>query len=110
MKEEVNLNIKFLEEYNHYEKVPPKDDFKELPRPFYIHVKNSKGYRKMSFDFICVAENINKLKILENELKGYKWFTKEEIQNSTELWKPLKVLALKAFDVYNEWLLNQNRK
>ena len=103
VKEEVNLDIKFLEEYKHYENVPSEGGFKELPKPFYIHAVNVKDHRKMSFDFICVAENIDNLKIQDEELDGHKWFTKEEIQNSPELWEPIKILALKAFEVYEKW-------
>ncbi len=103
IKEEVNLEVKFLENYTHYEKVSSDNGFKELPRPFYIHARDSGDHRKMSFDFVCVAENIDNLKILEDELDGYKWFTKEEIRNSSELWEPIRILALKAFEVYEKW-------
>ena len=107
IKEEVNLEVKFLEKYNHYEKVPSDNGFKDLPKPFYIHVRNSGDHRKMSFDFVCVAEQIDDLKILESEVDGYQWFTKEEIQNSKELWEPIKILALKAFGVYDKWATTQ---
>jgi 8-oxo-dGTP diphosphatase len=101
IKEEVNLKVKFLEVYN-YQKASPKHGFRELPRPFYIHKRDSGSHRKMSFDFVCVAENIRGLKILTAELNGYKWLSEEEIKNSKELWEPIKLLALKAFEVYNK--------
>ena len=110
IKEEVNLKVKFLEEYDYFEKTSSDNDFKELPRPFYIHVRNSGDHRQMSFDFICIAENIDNLKILEEELNGYKWFTKEEIQTSPELWETIKILALKAFEVYDKWTVAQKTK
>lgn len=106
VKEEVNLDIKFLEEYKYYENMSFENNFKELPKPFYIHARNSKDHRKMNFDFVCIAKNIDKLKILEEELDGFKWFTKEDIKNSKELWDPIKILAIRAFDVYRSWTQN----
>jgi 8-oxo-dGTP diphosphatase len=101
IKEEVNLKVKFLEEYG-YQKASSKHVFKELPRPFYIHKRDSEDHRKMSFDFVCVAKNTRGLKILAEELDGYKWLSEYEIKNSKELWKPIKLLALKAFEVYHK--------
>jgi len=112
VKEEVNLDIEFLEEFNHFEKAKSVfkelSGFKELPCPFYIHTRDSpdKSYRKISFDFICVAEDIKGLKIQKEELNDYQWFTKKELEEF-ELWKPIKILALKAFDVYEDWLLSK---
>jgi len=80
-----------------------------LPKPFYIHVRNSGDHRKISFDFVCVTENIDSLKILESELDGYKWFTKEEIQKSKEIREPIRTLALKAFGVYTNWVATQKK-
>lgn len=111
VKEEVNLEIEFLEEFKHYEKLKAKgvfkelDGFKELPCPFYIHVKDQKDYRKISYDFVCIARNIKNLKIQEKELNDYKWVTRKELEEF-KLWEPLKIFALKAFDVYEEWLSN----
>ena len=114
VKEEVNLDIEFLEEFKHYEKLKAKgifkdlDGFKELPCPFYIHVKEipEKKCRKISYDFVCIAKEIENIKIQEDELNDYKWVTRKELEEF-ELWKPLKILALKAIDVYEEWLFNQ---
>jgi ADP-ribose pyrophosphatase YjhB (NUDIX family) len=101
IKEEVNLDVTFLEEYNHSKS---SEDFKELPRPFYIHAKNYGNHRKMSFDFLCIAEKIDELRIQDEELEDFKWLTHEEVKNSAELWEPIQLLALKAFEVYNKWV------
>lgn len=78
IKEEVNLKIKFLEEYNHYKEKLPDKGLKELPKPFYIHVREFADNRKMSFDFICVAEKITDLRILESEKDEYNWSQTQE--------------------------------
>jgi 8-oxo-dGTP pyrophosphatase MutT (NUDIX family) len=105
IKEEVNLKVSFIENY-HYQKASPKHGFKELPRPFYIHKRDSGSHRKMSFDFVCIAKDIRGLKILASELEGYKWMSEEQVKKSKELWKPIKLLALKAFEIYNSVEIN----
>jgi len=104
IKEEVNLEVKFIERYDHYEKVPFDNVFKELPKPFYIHTRNFRDHRKLSFDFVCVTDDISSLKILESEIDDYRWYTEEDLKNSKDILNPIKVLALKAFQVYDKWV------
>jgi len=105
VKEEVGLDVTFLEEFDHYAQLKSKglfkevDDFRELPKPFYVHTREFKDHRKLTFDFVCVAKT-NSVKIQKEEVDECKWFTKEEIKSFDKLWGPIKMLALKAFDVY----------
>jgi 8-oxo-dGTP pyrophosphatase MutT (NUDIX family) len=104
IKEEVNLGVKFIEKYDYYGDISFGDGFKELPKPFYVHVKENNDHRRMSFDFVCICEDISNLKILESELDDFKWFSKEEIKTDSKLWDPVRVLALNAFQVYDNYI------
>lgn len=101
IKEEVNLDIRFLEDFEQSKDIPEDPSVKSLPKPFYIHVKESSKGRKMNFDFLCATDDITQLKILEDELDGHKWFTEDDIRNAEDLIKPIQILALRAFDVYH---------
>ncbi len=105
VKEEVNLDVKFIEEFGYLKNLNISNGFKELPKPFYVHVRNSNenNHRKMSFDFVCVADKIKTLKIQKNEIDGFQWYSKSELKKSKELYEPVKILALKAFKVYDLW-------
>lgn len=109
VKEEVNLNVEFIEEFGYLKNLDIGNGFKELPKPFYVHVRdsNDKNHRKMSFDFVCVASNIKPLKIQKDEIDGFQWYSKSELKKSKELYEPVKILALKAFKVYDLWKSKQ---
>lgn len=101
VKEEVNLEVEFIQTYNHFENKQQDENFKEIPIPFYIHARQSKERRTMSFDFLCIAKNTDTLQIQDAEIDTYKWVTLDEIQTQEILWEPLKTLAIKAFETYN---------
>jgi len=95
IKEEVNLQVGFL---NH-PKLIKINGSRDLPLPFHVFVEDKGTYNKLNFDFICRTNNINKLKVKEDEINGFRWFSKKEILKS-KLWKPIKTLSLKAFEIY----------
>ena len=108
VKEETNLDVKFIEEFGYYkgkEHIQHNAGYMEVPKPFFIHKRNSSTgeFRRVNYDFLCVAEDINDLRIQESELDGYEWLSEYDVKNSDKLWEPIRILALKAFEIYKKF-------
>ncbi len=101
IKEELNLEITFLEQFGYSRHMCEEPSTRELPKPFYIHVTDSAKGRKMNFDFLCLTADVGNIRILEDELEDYRWFTEEEIKTTTELIDPIRILASEAFATLN---------
>lgn len=80
IKEEFNLKCRFLGDRHDLE----LDYIKEYPTPIanykiYYTSKKFGKVKKWEFIFHCEVKWDNKIKIQENEIKSYQWFSPEEI-------------------------------
>lgn len=94
MKEETNLDAEIIYK-KQFENVPH-----ELPLPFICSYKRPPGKDSVIqiFEYLCRAKDIANLRMREDELLEARWFSREDIVESTELRPSLKEIALKAFD------------
>ncbi len=100
IKEETNLDVDVIR--------PPAligdtEHSKELIPPFFVHIHDAKDgtHRHLCYDYVAVAKNPTQLKTEEKEIDDHAWVSKEELKDF-DLFDPLKKMALKAFDVYEE--------
>ena len=97
IKEEVNLDVEIPQETV----LGDTDYSKELAVPFYLHIHDTKeNHRHLYFDYIAITKNVKDLKIKNEEILDYKWFTKKELQTNKKIWEPIKKLGFRAFDGY----------
>lgn len=92
VKEETNLDIQLLGE-----RYPREDDF---IRPFTLQrniVKNE--HIHIDLFYVALVKNLYDIKINNNELLNYKWFTRAEIlNNNIDTFSEKKKMALEALD------------
>ncbi|MFA5405754.1 MAG: NUDIX domain-containing protein [Candidatus Nanoarchaeia archaeon] len=87
IKEETNLDVEII-----------SGGTSQHPLPFSINVHNVGDHDHCSFDFLCKVRNVEELRI-NNELKAFKWFSREELDT---VLPGVRELALKAFDLLSE--------
>ena len=94
-KEETNLDIELISK----PEVPEVGDIKRsLSNPFHLNVHSVGDHDHCTLCYICRANNPKSLR-LNNEVRDSKWVTKEELNNSS-ISEGVKLIALKAFDIY----------
>ncbi|MBN2880802.1 NUDIX hydrolase [Candidatus Woesearchaeota archaeon] len=93
VKEEVNLDVEFLEYYNYFKEI--SKDVQIQPKPFYIFTQKN----KINYDFLCKTNNTDNLRIQKDEINDYKWISKENINDLEE---PIRTLVKEAFKKHNE--------
>jgi len=94
IKEETNLDVEILNKPD----ISTEGNIENvLATPVHVNVHSVGDHDHCSFFYVCRAKNPETLKINE-ELKGFKWVTKEELQ---EDFVPVGVrnFTLKAFEV-----------
>ncbi len=95
IKEEVNINIIILNKSNISVEGNTKTN---LAIPFYVNLHSVGDHDHVGFYYLCEAMNVEQLNI-NKELKNYKWFTKEEL-NQKHIPIDVKNQASKAFKLY----------
>ncbi|MEA2003792.1 MAG: NUDIX hydrolase, partial [archaeon] len=92
--EELNLKVEFMQN-NYFCNLTG-----ELPLPFVVSYKIDKklNERMQIFEFLCMTDDISKLKVNQKEIIETKLFYKDEIKDSKLLTPSLKEIVLKAFE------------
>ncbi len=99
IKEEVGIDAEILSVSD----LPREGNVKyNLATPFYVNVHSVGDHDHCSLFYVCKAINPKQLKI-NNELKNFKWFTKNDL-NKDQIPANVKNEALKAFEIYNQFL------
>lgn len=94
-KEETNLDIEILNNLN----FPLEGNIKKnLATPFYVNVHSVGDHDHCSLFYICKVINPKDININEEELKNFKWFSKEELHNP-EVPIDVRNQAIKAFEL-----------
>lgn len=98
IREEVGLEVKILNQTD----VPFEGNIKKhLSIPFYVNVHSYKGdHDHCCFFYLCKALNPESLEINSNELKNYRWFSKEEL-NEECIPVDVRNISLKAFELFD---------
>lgn len=101
IKEETGIDIEILNQSD----MPLDGNIKcNLALPFYTNIHNVWDHDHYWLFYICRPINSEQIKI-NKELKGFKWFTKEEL-NQEYIPIDVRNQALKAFDINNKIVNN----
>lgn len=96
IKEELNLDIKILNENN----LPVVDKVKEnLATPFHVDLHSVGDHDHVGFYYIAEVDGLDNIEKSEKEIDDYKWFTEGEIKQS-DILESTKLKTLKAFEIY----------
>jgi 8-oxo-dGTP pyrophosphatase MutT (NUDIX family) len=96
IKEEVGLQVRILNQPD----IPLQGNMKKhLSTPFYVNVHSVGDHDHCCFFYVCEPLNLEKLKIGTNELKDYRWFSKEELNDGC-IPVDVKNISLKAFELF----------
>lgn len=99
IKEEIDIDVKILNKSD----MPLDENTKyNLATPFCVNVHSVGDHNHCCLFYICKAVNPEQLKI-NNELKDFKWFTKDDLNNNS-VSIVVKNQCLKAFELYNHFL------
>ncbi|MBU0459968.1 MAG: NUDIX domain-containing protein [Nanoarchaeota archaeon] len=94
--EEVGVDVKIL----NYGDLPLGGNVKEnMAIPFYTNVHSVGDHDHYCLFYLCKAINPEQLKI-NDEVKAYRWFTKEEL-NEDHILADVRNLCLKAFELFD---------
>ena len=94
--EEIGIDVKILNNSD----MPLRGSIKcNLATPFYVNVHSVEDHNHCCLFYVCKAINPEQLQI-NNELKNFEWFTKEELGND-KIPIDVKNQCLKAFNLYN---------
>ncbi len=96
IREEVGLEVKILNQTD----IPFEGNMKKhLAIPFYANVHSVGDHDHCCLFYVCKPLNPENLQIDFNELKNYRWFSKEELNEDCV---PIDVrnISLKAFELF----------
>jgi 8-oxo-dGTP pyrophosphatase MutT (NUDIX family) len=98
IKEETGIDVEILNKSD----IPVVGDtVKNLPLPFYSNVHTVKdSHSHCGLYYICRAKS-DKINLNYNELKGFAWFSKEDL-NQEQVPADVKAIAAKALEVYKK--------
>ncbi|MBI3413332.1 MAG: NUDIX domain-containing protein [Candidatus Aenigmarchaeota archaeon] len=97
LKEELGLEIEILNRKT----VPMGGNIKkQLAVPFYVNVHSVGGHDHCCFFYVCKSKNPEKLKINENELKNFAWFSIGGL-NAESIPEDVRSIAIEAFKAFN---------
>ncbi|MCK4589705.1 MAG: NUDIX domain-containing protein [Nanoarchaeota archaeon] len=96
-KEEVNLDIEVLNQ-------KPVDHGgnirKHMAVPFYVNIHEAGDHDHYCLFYLCKTNNPKNIKINKDEIKDFKWLSKEEL-NQDHIPKDVQNIALIAFKTLN---------
>ncbi len=94
-KEELDLDIELLSRND----VPMSGNIKrQLAVPFYVNLHSVGNHDHCCFYYLCKLKGKNKPKFLKSELKGFAWFSPEELKQE-KVPADVKSIALRAFEI-----------
>ncbi len=97
-KEEVRLDIEILNQSS----ISLEGNVKRnLATPFYVNVHSVGDHNHCCFFYVCKDKGTSTLSINYDELRGYGWFSREDLQKSI-IPIDVKNIGLMAFDIYNK--------
>ena len=97
IKEELDLEIEILNRND----IPFDGNITEqLALPFYVNVHNVGDHEHCCFFYLCTPKNPEKLAINEKELRDFRWFTEEEL-NEEHVPSDVRNISKKAFNLLN---------
>ena len=96
-KEEVNLSIDLVDDMPEI-----AGKVKQLKKPIFVNLHNVGDHDHCCFYYLCTTGNLSELKINEDELLGFRWLSRQELEDLNVLENvPLDVrsIALLALDM-----------
>ena len=97
LKEELKLEVEILNRND----VPIGGNIiKQLAVPFYVNVHKVDDHNHCCFFYLCKPKNPEKIKINKSELKNFKWFSPEEL-NQEHVLPDVRNIAMKAFELFD---------
>ncbi len=95
IKEETSLDVEIISNNN----IKQEGNMKKiLANPFHVNVHSVGDHDHCSFFYVCKALNTESMHI-NNELKNYKWLTREELLIDNSVPEDVKSIAIEAFNI-----------
>ncbi len=101
-KEEVKVEVEILGKKDLPLEYPNKEN---LATPFHSDLHNVGDHDHSCLYYACKPKEKPEIKVDEDEIKDYEWFSKEEIKETSKLSETGRAIALEAFKTVKD--LNQ---